>query len=100
MSKKFLPFCVVTLMILSSVSLFAQATAGGLAGTITDASGAALPGVTVELSGPAMQGTRTATTDARGEYRFVNTPPGENYRVTATLAGFQSQTKTVAHVYL
>lgn len=90
----------VLLLILAAPMAFAQATAGSLVGTVTDSSGAALPGVTVELSGPAMQGTRTAVTDGEGNYRFANVPPGEGYKVTATLSGFAPVSKTVQRVYL
>jgi len=62
-------------------------TTGNIDGTVTDQSGGVLPGVTVELSSPALQGTRSATTAADGRYRFVALPPG-NYRVTAALSGF------------
>jgi Ca-activated chloride channel homolog len=57
---------------------------GTLAGTISDASGAVLPGVSVEAKGPI---TATAVTDGRGTFRFLNLIPGE-YTLTATLAGF------------
>jgi Carboxypeptidase regulatory-like domain/TonB dependent receptor/TonB-dependent Receptor Plug Domain len=98
MGKKLL---ISALMLLLAVPVFAQSnTAGALAGDVKDASGGALPGVTVELSGPAMQGTRTAVTDTSGHYRFVNVPPGENYKVAATLSGFQPQTKNVQRVFL
>jgi Ca-activated chloride channel family protein len=62
----------------------AQSDRGLLTGTIKDASGAAVPGVTVEATGPV---TATAVTNARGDFRIVNLIPGD-YTVTATLAGF------------
>jgi outer membrane receptor protein involved in Fe transport len=89
------------LSLLVTGSVFAQSTtAGSLTGQVMDASGAALPGVTVELTGTAMQGTRTAVTDSTGGYRFLNVPPGEGYKVTATLSGFAPVSKTIARVYL
>ncbi len=91
---------VLALLLVSTVSVFGQATSGGVVGTVSDSSGAALPGTTVELSGVSMQGTRTAVTDARGEFRFNNIPPGENYKLTATLSGFARVTKTINRVYL
>jgi hypothetical protein len=64
---------------------FAQAA---IAGSARDASGAALPGVTVEAASPALiEKARTAVTDARGVYRIVNLPPG-TYSVTFALPGF------------
>src|SRR5687767_320314 len=59
-----------------------------LAGTVTDSSGAVLPGVTVEASSPVLiEKVRTATTDTSGQYRLVDLRPGL-YRVTFSLPGF------------
>ncbi len=90
---------IVLCAALWSVTLYAQTT-GSVAGTVTDATGAVLPGVTVELSGPSLQGLRSTVTDGAGAYRFRNVPPGDNYKVKATLTGFQSLTKEGIHVYL
>src|SRR5215218_7124050 len=61
-----------------------------LAGTITDTSGAVLPGVTVEASSPVLiEKVRTATTDSNGQYRLVDLRPGL-YKVTFTLTGFST----------
>jgi len=76
----------VCLLLLVPVSVFAQTT-GTVEGAITDQSNAPLPGVTVELTSPNLQGTRTAVTSADGRYRFPAVPPGP-YKVTAELAGF------------
>lgn len=101
MGKRLLIVFAALTLLVAGMPVFAQSTtAGSLAGSVTDASGAALPGVTVELSGAAMQGTRTAVTDSSGAYRFVNVPPGENYKVTANLSGFAPVTKTIARVFL
>jgi outer membrane receptor protein involved in Fe transport len=77
-----------------------SSTAGGLSGTVTDDTGAVLPGATVELSGPAMQGARVSVTDGAGRYRLVNVPPGDRYRAVASLAGFQSLAKADFRVSL
>jgi carboxypeptidase family protein len=59
-----------------------------LAGTVKDASGGVLPGVTVEATSPVLiEKTRTATTDATGQYRIESLQPG-TYSVTFALAGF------------
>ncbi|HEX5854670.1 MAG TPA: TonB-dependent receptor [Thermoanaerobaculia bacterium] len=62
-------------------------TTGDLDGTVVDQSGAPLPGVTVELRSPQLQGVRSAVTDAAGRYRFPVLAPGV-YSVTAQLSGF------------
>src|SRR5215471_6359861 len=61
-------------------------TTGSIEGTVTDQSGGALPGVTVEITSPNLQGTRTATTGSDGRFRFAGVPPG-SYKVTANLSG-------------
>src|SRR5437867_3182152 len=67
--------------------VYAQTT---LAGTVKDASGAVLPGVTVEAASPALiEKTRTAISDASGQYRIESLQPGL-YSVTFTLAGFSA----------
>ena len=63
---------------------------GTIAGAVKDASGAILPGVTVEASSSALiEKVRTVVTDGAGQYRIVNLPPG-NYIVTFTLPGFST----------
>jgi len=63
-----------------------------LTGTVRDASGAVLPGVTVEAASPALiEKVRTAVTDSAGVYRIVNLDPGV-YTLTFSLEGF-SQVK-------
>ena len=78
---------VAAMLLLVGVPGFAQLQSGNLYGTITDDQGAALPGVTVTLSGqgaPAVQ-----VTDAQGRFRFLGLSPG-SYRLDAQLEGFSS----------
>ncbi|HSK09069.1 MAG TPA: carboxypeptidase-like regulatory domain-containing protein, partial [Vicinamibacterales bacterium] len=86
-------FALALVCMLAATPLAAQETRGAIEGTITDASGAVLPGVTVEARG-ASGGLFTSTTDARGAYRFPSLAPG-SYVVTATLQGFTPGTRTV-----
>ena len=61
-----------------------------IAGLVTDTSGAVLPGVTVEVSSPALiEKTRVATTDSEGRYEIVNLRPG-TYAVVFSLPGFNT----------
>ncbi|HEX6161336.1 MAG TPA: TonB-dependent receptor, partial [Thermoanaerobaculia bacterium] len=62
-------------------------------GTVTT-DGAPLPGVTVSVTSPAMQGTRTAVTSENGGYTFAALPPGA-YTVVFELSGMQKVTKKV-----
>src|SRR4029453_6593547 len=58
------------------------------AGTVKDASGAVMPGVTVEAASPALiEKVRSTVTDENGVYRIVDLRPGA-YSLTATLPGF------------
>src|ERR1700728_91688 len=68
----------------------AQQTLGGITGSVTDASGAALPDTTVTLVGDQTTLTRTQKTDASGVYTFVNLPIG-SYVLTFTHASFETQ---------
>jgi hypothetical protein len=61
-----------------------------IAGLVTDTTGAALPGVTVEASSPALiEGTRSATTDGQGRYSVDGLRPG-TYKVSFSLLGFST----------
>src|SRR5258706_7285050 len=81
------PTCLafVVLLLLLPVPLFAQAS---VTGTVRDASGAVLPGVTVEAASPALiEKTRSAVTDGTGQYRIIDLKAG-TYTLTFTLQGF------------
>lgn len=81
---------IVAAAALSAVAAWSQSkTTGALTGRVIDASGAALPGATVEISSPALiGGARTAVTDEQGYFRFPEIAPG-TYDVTATLESFR-----------
>ena len=62
---------------------------GAIGGTLSDASGAVLPGVTVTLVNPGtIGGNQEAVTGERGTYQFTRLVPGR-YSVRADLAGFR-----------
>src|SRR3954449_6966352 len=78
---------VLALLVLVPAAAFAQAS---ITGTVKDASGAVLPGVTVEASSPALiEKTRSAVTDGGGQYRIVDLRAGV-YSVTFSLTGFST----------
>src|SRR5215210_510181 len=74
-------------VLLCAATLLAQATTGILVGTVTS-DGQPLPGVTVTVTSPALQGSRTAVTGDAGGYNFPALPPGD-YTVTFDLEGMQ-----------
>jgi hypothetical protein len=71
----------------------AQDTAS-IVGTVTDASGAAVPGAAVELTDPATGKSYKTVTGANGSYTFANVTPGPGYKETVSLAGFQTSVLT------
>jgi hypothetical protein len=74
-------------MVLLPALAFAQGT---LTGTVRDASGGVLPGVTVEASSPVLtEKVRTVVTDGAGVYRIIELNPG-TYSLTFTLPGFST----------
>jgi hypothetical protein len=75
-----------SLLLLPSLAL-AQAS---ISGVVKDASGAVLPGVTVEASSPALiEKVRSVVTDDTGQYRIVDLRPG-SYQVSFSLPGFNT----------
>jgi hypothetical protein len=77
----------------------AQRVTGQIIGTVTDPSGAVLPGVTVTLRGPSIVGEQSTTTSAGGLYRFAALPPGA-YTLTFTLGGFAPLSREALRVQL
>jgi|GEM_PF-1330234 len=73
------------------ISLSAQESVGTLVGTVRDASGKPVTGVTLSLTGATMLGSRTITTGAQGEYRVPMLMPGQ-YTLRASKSGFLGQT--------
>ena len=66
-------------LLLVSAAAWAQvADTASIAGVVRDASGAVLPGVTVEATSPALiEKTRSTVTDSSGQYRITELPPGD-----------------------
>src|SRR3954453_5361611 len=87
--RRFIPVFFLLVFTFASLPLFAQsqATTGVIEGTVVDATGAALPGVTVSLKNTATNYEQTAITDSAGRFRGVLLPLGP-YQVTATLECF------------
>ena len=72
---------------LPTISAQTQITTGVILGTVTDATGAVLPGVTVEARHTGTNFSRTTVTDGDGRYILLQLPSGP-YSVTFTLSGF------------
>jgi hypothetical protein len=82
-----LPVALIALLILPCA--LAQETTAGLLGTVKDPSGASVVSAAVEVSGPALIGTKKAETDQVGYFRFANLPAGV-YSLTVTASGFRT----------
>ena len=87
-------FGLLVLLLLAAVPLFAQFTTGTLIGTVTTTDGNALPGVTITINSPALQGTRTTVSGDAGGFVFPALPPGL-YTASYDLEGFQHVTQHV-----
>jgi hypothetical protein len=73
--------------LVGSATAQTQITTGVIQGAVTDATGATLPGVTVEAKNLGTNFSRTQVTESDGRFVFLQLPPG-TYTVTYTLAGF------------
>ncbi len=78
--------CVSLLSLLIPTALLAQSGRGVLRGQITDPSGAAIPAISVSVTGPG-GASLVSETDAEGKYVFRNLPPG-TYTLQIQLKGF------------
>jgi hypothetical protein len=73
-----------------SVAAWAQTQLATVSGTITDPSGAVVPGVSITIVSQGTGLKRSAVTDTAGEYRFAGLPTGD-YSLRIQKTGFQSQ---------
>ena len=83
----------VLLLVLGATSAYAQFDRGTISGTIKDAQGGVVPGVTVTVTNTATQQTGTTVTDGSGFYTFPNLQPGR-YDISAELQGFKKASRT------
>src|SRR5687767_13535422 len=80
---------LVTSVMMMPAAASAQLDQGRLTGTVTDAQGAVLPGVTVTATSPSLIGTQTAVSEENGTYRFPALASGL-YALTFELTGFRT----------
>ncbi|HUQ87629.1 MAG TPA: TonB-dependent receptor, partial [Vicinamibacterales bacterium] len=92
------PFATLLVIAALAVPAWAQEQRGSIEGIVKDASGAVLPGATVEAQSPTGVPHSTVA-DSVGAFRFPSLPPG-TYKLTATLQGFQPRSVDEVHVYL
>ncbi len=78
--------CHLAMALLSPLSWSQDITKGSISGVVKDASGAVVAGAPVKLTSPF--GDRSTTTNAGGEYSFLNLVIGPGYDVTVAANGF------------
>jgi len=89
-TRAFGPIAVgMVVLALGIGTFYGQAISGELTGSVTDPSGAAVVGATVEASNAATGLKVSTTTKAQGSYRFVELPVG-SYTLTVRMAGFKT----------
>jgi outer membrane receptor protein involved in Fe transport len=71
----------------------AQNPTGTITGRITDGSGLAVPGATITVESPNLQGVRTTITSSNGDYILPHLPPGR-YTISVELSGFATVRQT------
>src|SRR5580700_10711299 len=90
---------VLTLALFVSLSVCAQVTGGTLSGTVSDPSGASIPGAQLIISNVATGLERTLTTNDHGFYTAVNLLAG-SYQVTISAKGFDTEIKSGITMYV
>ena len=88
MRKTTLFLCVLALLAAAAPAR-AQEFRGRINGTVTDNTGAVMPGVTVTATSPALIQPQVQVTGSEGDYRLIALPPGV-YDLTYELSGFQT----------
>src|SRR5260221_7437849 len=81
-------FILTVALLAIAASAFAQGDqSGAIRGRLTSSDGLALPGVTVTVASPALQGSRSAASDVNGNYTIPGLPAGD-YSLRVELQGF------------
>lgn len=78
-------------LLASSASVFAQLTTADIVGTVTDSTGAVIPGASITLLNLGTHDQRVAQTNATGDYQFTLLPVG-HYSITVSAKGFKTST--------
>ena len=87
------PAVAATIVFAATSALQAQTSLGQIAGNVTDASGAAVPGATITITNLGTQAVKTATSDASGFFVQTNLPIGD-YSVEIAKSGFRGEKRT------
>ena len=85
---------LLCMLVLVPAPTIAQSTFGTLTGTVTDSSGAVVPGATITITRLGTEVVLTTTSDSAGAYQLLNLDPGR-YRVVVTLPGFRDESREI-----
>ena len=88
MLYRFAPLSLVCLLAFAGLAA-AQGTGGVISGTVKDAQGGVLPGVTLTVRNTESGVARTGVSEDNGSYRFAGLPPGR-YELSSELPGFSN----------
>ena len=99
MTKRVIAIVGALVLALHSVAWAQGTQTGTLSGTVKDADGLVVPGVSVTVTSPILQGSRTTVTDNNGNYTVPGLPPG-TYRIEFQLSGMATVTHENAVVPL
>ena len=98
MDRRAICACSIVALIGLQAPAYAGQTVGTMSGAIdgvvSDRTGAVIVGVSVQIAGQALMGTRTTLTNDEGRYRFLSVPPGE-YTLEFTREGFRTGSRNV-----
>lgn len=92
-SRTLSALCVVLFLLTLPLHASGQTTTANISGTVTDESGALLPGITVAAKNLETGLTRAMVTDSEGRYRITQLTPA-NYEIQTTSTGFQTAIRT------
>ena len=95
-NEKVFAAVLLLLSLLLGLSAFAQTSNATLGGTVSDSTGALIPGVSMTATNTQTGVVTTVISNEAGAYQFASLQPG-SYKVSAELGGFQTQVSTMWH---
>lgn len=83
---------LISFIVLAMTSIASAQSVSGVTGVVTDTTGAVVPGVDVTLTDTKTSRDLTTKANDQGVYTFQNVPPGEGYKLSFAVKGFQTLT--------
>src|SRR5215469_7764250 len=87
----------VLLALCAATMAFAQGNTGNISGTVTDPTGAAVPGATVTATSASTDAAVKTTTNEQGGYALPSMLAG-SYRISVTKTGFRTESRSGVEV--